>query len=138
MLTIFILIHTRRTRCFILITVETCKESTDLSNQFPIIAGAEWEFTDDWDCGGNDIGDLPALPWDGSPAAIESREDCARKCLESESCVAFNYPDPGNGKCWLKTSVQKSTKLGKNCGEATHDWQFYTLIERNACTENGN
>ena len=116
-----------------------CEESIDLNNQFPVISGAKWEFTNDWDCAGNNIGHQSASAWNGSKTTIDRREDCAKKCLEVETCVAFNYPDPGNGNCWWKHSFQKSTKLEKNCGSASEGWQYYTLLERNAvCGTDGN
>ena len=62
-----------------------CKESTDLSDRFPIVGGSKWEFTNKWKCRFNDIGSQTAVLWDGSQAAIDRREDCARKCLESQS-----------------------------------------------------
>ena len=118
--------------------MEACVESIDLSNRFPIISGAKWEFTNDWDCGGTDIGSQPASSWDGSKATVDRRAECAQKCLEAETCVAFNYPEPGNGNCWWKYKQQKSTKLEKNCGSASEKWQYYTLLERKAvCLEQG-
>ena len=108
-----------------------CEESIDLNNQFPVISGAKWEFANDWECGGNDIGSQSVSSWDGSTEAISSRADCARKCLEAETCVSFNYPDPGNDKCWWKHTNQKSTQLGKTCGSSSAIWQYYTLLERN-------
>ena len=117
---------------------EECEESLDLNNKFPIIAGAKWEFTNDWDCGGNDIGSQTAPSWDGTKDTIDGRADCAQKCLDVETCVAFNYPEPGNGNCWWKHSYQKSTKLDKTCGSASGKWQYYTLLERNAvCVPHG-
>lgn len=110
-----------------------CEEATALDNPFPVIAGAKWEFTNDWDCGGNDIGVQSAMTWDGSAAAIERRMDCAQKCLDAPNCVAFNYPQPGNGNCWWKHSYEKSAELGKDCGSSTNIWQYYTLLDKNPC-----
>ena len=108
-----------------------CEESIDLNNQFPVISGAKWEFANDWECGGNDIGSQSVSSWDGTSATVASRADCAAKCLEAANCVSFNYPDPGNGKCWWKHTNQQSAILGKTCGSSDADWQYYTLLEKN-------
>ena len=122
---------------------KTCVESADLTYKFPIIAGAEWEFTDNWNCLGNFLGYQTVLAWDGSQTAINSRMNCARKCLESKSCVAFHYPGKpqpdGTSRCHWKYGLQKSSKLNKTCGGAYQYQQYYTLLEKNhACKEGTN
>merc|ERR1719225_1102003 len=104
-------------------------EATGL-DEFPIIAGAKWEYTSDWDCGGNDLGHQGAVTWDGSESAIESRVACAQKCLDNPNCAAFNYPNTPS-VCYWKHSYQKSTELGTNCGNPTEVWQYYTLLDKN-------
>ena len=122
----------------ILLFKELCKESLDSSSQFPIIAGAKWEFTDQWDCFGNDIGAQGARNWDSSKIAIANRIDCARKCLNSGSCVSFNYPRTIS-ICYWKHTFQKSTILGETCGKRDKAWKYYTLLDRNPlCKNNGN
>lgn len=114
-------------------------ENTDVSNKFNIIAGAEWEFTNDWDCSGGDISVESAVTWDGSQDAINSRADCAQKCLDEPTCVAFNFPKHENDKCYSKADSQKSTRLGKDCGASSENWQYYTLLDRNpTCGSSGN
>ena len=107
----------------------------DTNDQFPVISGAKWEFVNDWDCAAYDIGSLPVSSWDGSTAAINRRAVCAAKCLEAANCVAFNYfwtLPSGNGRCYWKHTVQKSTRLGKTCGSSKTNHQYYTLLEKDA------
>jgi len=110
-----------------------CDEARGLDNLFPVIAGAKWEFTNDWDCGGSDISWQSAPSWDGSETAIERRMDCAQRCLDAPNCAGFNYPQEGGGTCYWKHTFQKSTELGKDCGIPASNWQYYTLLDRNPC-----
>jgi len=112
---------------------EGCDEARGLDNQFPVIAGAKWELTNNWDCGGRDISWQSAPSWDGSENAIASRMDCAQKCLDAPDCKSFNYPQEGGNTCYWKRSFQKSTELGKDCGYSKSDWAFYTLLDRTHC-----
>ena len=130
---------------FYLFSTADCAESTDISNEFNIIAGAEWEFTNNWNCPGSDLGSEAVVGWDGSEAAIDNRADCAKKCLDEPRCVAFTFPNPpntSNKKCyWKSGSSQKSTRLGKDCGfsDVSGRWQYYTLLDRKTmCGDSGN
>ena len=111
-----------------------CTESTDLSAH-PIIAGASWDLTNNWDCGGNDIQAHHVTGW-GKEGSIKARKSCAEKCLSLSNCVAFNFPNSprASGNCYLKHTFQKSTSNGKNwrCGGANSAWQYYTLIDKKA------
>jgi hypothetical protein len=66
-------------------------------------------------------------------SAVDARKWCAQRCLDSADCVAFNYPDPGNGYCWIKRGDdwKKSTVLNKNCGWSS-SFDYYTLVSRTA------
>ena len=101
--------------------------------ELPIIAGATWDFTNDWDCKGNDIDYKPATIW-GNEGSIESRKECANRCLKTSNCVAFNFPQAPkqSGSCHTKSTVQKSTNTGRDwdCGVVDAEWQYYTLIDR--------
>jgi tetratricopeptide (TPR) repeat protein len=107
---------------------------------FQIIAGATWEFTNNWDCGGADLSSHGRPSWnkgDGlTETIVNSRKECAEWCLEKPTCVAFNYPDPGNGNCWTKNddNRQISTYLGKTCGVKNDAWDYYTLIKDKQCS----
>ena len=94
------------------------------------IAGATWEFTDDWDCHGSELEiKRNVIPW-GSEGAIEGRRRCAARCLEYSNCASFNYPKAAN-LCVLKYNVKKSKIRGWNCGAENTKWQFYTLLKIN-------
>ena len=96
-----------------------------------MIGGAKWELTNNWNCRNNSIGSQSAAAWDGSDDTVDRRKNCAQRCLEVESCVAFNYPNPGGKKnCNWKHTYQKSTKPHKECGKANANWQYYTLLEK--------
>ena len=114
-----------------------CQESEEL-DQFPIIAGAKWEFTNNWDCGSNDLGSKESTAW-GNSGAVDERRWCAETCLADSRCVAFNYPLVTNQKCWWKHTYEKNTILGKDCGGQNSDWQYYTVLERtpSSCTPGG-
>ena len=113
-----------------------CQESIELF-ELPIIAGATWDFTNNWDCKGNDIVSDPVPVW-GNEGSIESRKGCANKCLKLSNCVAFNFPQAPrlSGNCHMKKSTekscQKSTNTGRdwNSGVADSEWQYYTLIDK--------
>jgi len=105
---------------------EQCPESTDLMEQFVVMSGTEWELTEQWDCGGGDIGG----PMHLNPNT-DSQVACAQKCSEDENCVAFNYGYSGK-KCHFKCCSQMSTRLGKTCGQAGTGYMYYTLLRRNA------
>ena len=105
------------------------------NNTFPKIAtidssGAAWEFTDDWDCHGNELEIIRnIIPW-GKEGAIEGRRSCAKRCLEYSNCEAFNYPKEGN-MCVLKYNARKSKIRGWHCGGVNTIWQYYTLLKKN-------
>ena len=111
-------------------------ESVVANDTLPIatidIAGAMWEFTDDWDCHGSELEiKRNVIPW-GREGAIEGRRLCAAKCLEYSNCESFNYPkDASLNICVLKNNVKKSKIRGWNCGGENTQWQFYTLIKIN-------
>ena len=111
-----------------------CTESFDLSES-PIIAGASWDFTNNWDCGGNDIESHHVTGW-GQDGSIKERKSCADRCLSLDTCVAFNFPNSPrtSGNCYMKHTYQKSTTDGRNwnCGGNTASWQYYTLIDKKA------
>ena len=111
---------------------QACFESTDLTQQ-PLIAGATWDFTNNWDCGGNDIESHHVTGW-GKEGSVEARRSCAERCLKLPNCVAFNFPNSprSSGNCYMKHTYQKSTSNGRNwnCGGAGSAWQYYTLIDK--------
>ena len=113
-----------------------CKEfaAGDKEQKFQIIAGATWEVHKKWDCGGNDISSHGKKSWSKgtSDDAVKDRRSCAEICLKHKNCVAFNYPDPGNGRCWTKHTIQKSDHLKKTCGGSSN-FDYYTLIRGTKC-----
>ena len=113
-----------------------CKEfaAGDKEEKFQIIAGATWEVHKKWDCGGNDISTHGKKSWNKgtSDDAVKDRKSCAEICLKHKNCVAFNYPDPGNGRCWTKHTIQKSDHLKKTCGGSSN-FDYYTLIRGTKC-----
>ena len=94
------------------------------------IAGATWEFTDDWDCHGSELEIIRNVSIWGREGAIEDRRLCAARCLEYQECESFNYPKYVN-LCVLKYNLKKSKIRGWNCGAENTKWQFYTLLKRN-------
>ena len=100
-----------------------------------VIAGATWEFTDNWDCGDNDIEYHPAIAW-GVEGSVEARKSCAVRCLNLPDCVSFNYPIilQHPFRCYLKHTNRKSRTNGRqwNCGSPRGDYQYYTLIDKKA------
>ena len=111
-----------------------CPESSNLTEKFPIIAGAEWEFTDNWDCAEDDLrfkqGDNWALKW---TEETDFRFECAKKCAEEPSCVAFEYPkDKSPKQCYTKYWGQNSSRLKKTCGGVNTGIEYYTLLQRDA------
>ena len=113
-----------------------CKEfaAGDKEQKFQIIAGATWEVHKKWDCAGNDISSHGKKSWSKgtSDDAVKDRRSCAEICLTLKHCVAFSYPDPGNGKCWTKHTYQKSDHLKKTCGGSS-SFDYYTLIRGTNC-----
>ena len=111
-------------------------ESID-DSQLAIIEGALWDFTNEWDCGGNDIGYHSNIAAWGTEGGVEARQFCANKCLSLPNCEAFNFPSPAqtNGGCYLKENLRKSTADGRdwNCGSSSSNWHYYTLLDRNGC-----
>ena len=83
--------------------------------------------------------------WDGSQAAINDREGCARICLETRSktwgpCIGFNYPD-FNSDSPNRTSWECSTEHGDIMKQLVNsEWhQYYMLVDRNpVCIDIGN
>ena len=64
---------------------------------------------------------------------VDMRYECAKKCAEEPSCVAFNYGNENGYKfCHSKFFGQKSSRLGKTCGTEKHGWMYYTLLKRDA------
>ena len=100
-----------------------------------VIAGATWEFTDNWDCGDNDIESRPAIAW-GVEGSVEARISCASRCLNLPDCVSFNYPIilQHPFRCYLKHTNRKSRTNGRqwNCGSPHGLFQYYTLIDKKA------
>ena len=85
-----------------------------------------WTCSTDSDCTHIPAGDPPF----GTPGCSGRRCWSGR---DSADCVAFNYPDPGNGYCWIKRGDgwKKSTVLNKNCGWSS-SFDYYTLVSRTA------
>ena len=108
-----------------------CTESVDINGTLPIIAGAIWEFTDNWDCFGNELALPSTIAW-GNQGAIDGRRMCAAKCLENPNCNSFNYPkDDYWTFCVLKFGLTKSIVKDWECnGYNTTQWQYYALLER--------
>ena len=110
-----------------------------------VIAGGTWEFTNNWDCGDNDIESLPATAW-GIEGSVKARMYCANRCLNLPDCVSFNYPNlnlsnylqktnvVGGLRCYLKHTNRRSRTDGRqwNCGSPHANYQYYTLIDKKA------
>ena len=105
-----------------------------------MIAGARWELTNNWNCGGNDIGFQLVLAWkEGQNGAIVDRKNCASKCLEHANCTAFTYPqNPGVRHCFWKYGLQKIDSRGTTCGSENRDWQLYSFLGPSDCYKHGN
>lgn len=119
-----------------------CEETDDAVQDevdtFPIIAGARWEATWRWNCGAGyaNLTSHVQAPR-GTRGGKEGRKYCAARCLESPSCVAFSYPNLGDGRCWLKVGdARQSRRLDANCGGPDIAWDYYTFVERSpVCIE---
>lgn len=100
--------------------------------EFPVIAGARWEAAPKWMCDGHDISSHVQAAH-GQPGATSGRRWCAARCLSQPECVAFAYPHPGDGRCWLKGGgklSRRSHRLDLWCGGPNFDWDYYTLLDR--------
>lgn len=101
-----------------------CQESQSLNDTFPIISGALWEYTEDWDCAGNNLTSLSEAFSD------VGRLECAKECLANADCLSFVIVD---SNCHLKHTWQNSRALDKSCGSASTG-QMFTLLDRESCT----
>ena len=77
--------------------------------------------TEQWDCGGSDIGDI---------AVTASGEDdvvaCALACVRERNCVGFVFPldAASNGHCWLKQSIPAPPA----CGQHHDHYDYYAKL----------
>jgi len=95
-----------------------------------VLVNATWEVTPSWDCRSCDLHQhqVRATPQ-------ETKVNCAKACLLDSRCVAWNYPNPGDGYCYIKgptvdcheSSKQKISNQS-SCGRATRHWDYYTLL----------
>ena len=73
--------------------------------------------TENWDIGGFDL-ESHAVDW----TSDEDLVTCAARCASLPDCEAFNFPHPGNGRCWIKTGLPGNPP---DAGAVTSDWAFY-------------
>mmetsp|Transcript_6959 Transcript_6959/g.9338 ORF Transcript_6959/g.9338 Transcript_6959/m.9338 type:complete len:1729 (+) Transcript_6959:360-5546(+) len=109
------------------ITDEHCIEDDGTGNdQFVVLAGAEWERTQEWKCAGNNLASISVATWTGTDT-VNDRYHCAELCLNTSSCVSFGYPLQTTS-CYLKHTHQMSTVLNVSCGVKNTRWDLYTLV----------
>jgi len=97
------------------------------------VEGSPYHYTKDWDCGGNDIAAYGS-PIVGGSGWIDQFKYCAAQCDALSNCVAFNYPNPGNGNCWIKFSYQNIPSAGLNCGGSSSSWEYFTKTGTGTCS----
>ena len=106
------------------------------------IGNSEYYEKVDWDCTGFRLLDIEVSKW-GSASAEKDRKSCSDVCSEHPSCVGFSYPSEGwteeIGICQLKHSAQalRIPSEGKECGDLSSTFHYYTLSIRNGCKPTG-
>lgn len=140
--------HTGRAHVNVLApsTPVRCEEHSDAVPlaRYSIISGAEWEAAEAWNCMG-DAGSLIssfAQPPRGENGSAAGRRWCASRCLADPDCVAFSYPNPGDGQCHLRRGGDafrhSGVRLRLSCGQADPAWDYYTMLDRQPrCREPG-